>query len=44
MKQDELPLNAQSYAAIFECVERSDMSQKLPVLEFYYRQMQERVI
>ncbi|XP_068617783.1 DNA-directed RNA polymerase, mitochondrial [Battus philenor] len=44
MEEDGVPLNAQSYSAIFECVERSHIPDKQTVLEFYYQQMQEKGI
>ncbi|CAG4960033.1 unnamed protein product [Parnassius apollo] len=42
MEQDGVNLNAQSYAAMFECVERSQIPNKLTVLEFYRQQLQEK--
>ncbi|CAK1587142.1 unnamed protein product [Parnassius mnemosyne] len=42
MEQDGVTLNAQSYAAMFECIERSQIPNKTTVLEFYHQQLQEK--
>ncbi|XP_041982411.1 DNA-directed RNA polymerase, mitochondrial [Aricia agestis] len=44
MSEDGIQPNAQSYAAIFECVERSDVEDKISVLNNYYSEMQEKGI
>lgn len=42
MHEDCIAPNAQTFAAVFECIERS-ASDHLPLLHFYYRQMQDKV-
>lgn len=44
MSEDQVEPNAQTYAAIFECVERSDLINKNLALHYYHSQMQEKVI
>ncbi|XP_061718880.1 DNA-directed RNA polymerase, mitochondrial [Cydia pomonella] len=44
MATDGIAPNAQTYAATFECIERSNIKDKEPVLQQYYEQMQEKGI
>ncbi|KPI99844.1 DNA-directed RNA polymerase, mitochondrial [Papilio xuthus] len=41
MQEDGVISNAQTFAAIYECIERSNIKQKSSVLEFYNQKMQE---
>lgn len=43
MEEDGITPNAQTFAAIFECIEKSVTKQKPTVLEFYNQKMQEKV-
>lgn len=43
MREDEIAPSAQSYAAVFECIERSPLVDKVSVLNFYTKEMQEHV-
>lgn len=43
MWEGQVELNHQTYAAIFECVERSNVQDKKTLLEHYHKQMQEKV-
>ncbi|XP_045774865.1 DNA-directed RNA polymerase, mitochondrial isoform X2 [Maniola jurtina] len=42
MSEDQVEPNAQTFAAIFECVERSDLINKNLALHYYHSQMQEK--
>ncbi|XP_023945104.2 DNA-directed RNA polymerase, mitochondrial [Bicyclus anynana] len=42
MAEDHVEPNAQTFAAILECVERSNLIDKNSILHYYYRQMQEK--
>lgn len=44
MAEDKVEPNAQTFAAVFECIEKSDLRNKRLVLDDYHRQMQEKVI
>ncbi|KAL4703702.1 hypothetical protein ACJJTC_004117 [Scirpophaga incertulas] len=42
MAEGEIKPNAQTYAAVFECVERSNIGDKVTILKFYQKQLEER--
>ncbi|XP_028178400.1 DNA-directed RNA polymerase, mitochondrial [Ostrinia furnacalis] len=42
MTEDKIEINHQTYAALFECIERSGMRDKNTLLEHYHKQMQEK--
>ncbi|CAG9788852.1 unnamed protein product [Diatraea saccharalis] len=44
MTEGKVEPNEQSFAAIFECVERSELSDKVSILKFYRKLMQEKAI
>ncbi|XP_049876277.1 DNA-directed RNA polymerase, mitochondrial [Pectinophora gossypiella] len=44
MREDGIQADAQTFAAVFECIERSQVSDKLTLLNFYYREMQDKNI
>lgn len=43
MSEDGVEANAQTFAALFECVERSNVEDKLSVLNNYKQKMLEKV-
>ncbi|VVC87266.1 unnamed protein product, partial [Leptidea sinapis] len=44
MSEDGITMDAQTYAAVFECVERSDLIEKEAVLNIYHKQMMDKGI
>lgn len=44
MKEDGIVMNPQTFAAIFECIERSQLHNKYDVLNIYYNMMTEKGI
>ncbi|XP_050347708.1 DNA-directed RNA polymerase, mitochondrial [Nymphalis io] len=42
MSDDKIEPNEQTFAAIFECVERTDLNNKNSMLGYYYREMQNK--
>ncbi|XP_053610663.1 DNA-directed RNA polymerase, mitochondrial [Plodia interpunctella] len=42
MSEDAIEPNAQTYAAIFECIERNERVDKLTLLNFYHKIMEEK--
>ena len=43
MYEDKIEPNAQTFAAIFECIERSNLFDKHSILDYYNKQMEEKV-
>lgn len=43
MREDEITPSAQTYAVAFECIERSPLVDKVSMLNFYAKEMQEHV-
>ena len=43
MAEDGVEANPQTFAAVFECIERSDADEKIELLEYYKEQMNEKV-
>lgn len=43
MSEDGVEANPQTFAAVFECIERSDVEDKLTLLEHYKEQMDQKV-
>lgn len=43
MSEDKIEPNEQTFATIFECIERTDLINKHSILGFYHREMQNKV-
>lgn len=43
MSEEKVEANPQSFAAVFECIERSSVEDKLEILEYYKKQMDQKV-